>query len=177
MQQPLQINFRDIPHTPTIETYITEKINKFEQMVSSIISCHVVIGQSQKHKHQGKLYNIRIHMTVPEKVLNSVYREDENIYTAIQMSFDSLKQQLIEYRDKIQRQVKTHPERKTGSIVRLFAHDTFGFIQDSTGEEYYFGLAALHNTHFNQLKIGDKVHFVSFMGNEGLQAHRVNLIH
>lgn len=176
MQQIMQIDFRDIAHSPGLETYLTEKIDKLTKIIPSIISCHVIIGQSQKHKHQGKLYNIRIHITVPERTINSVDMEDENPYTAAQRALDSIKTQLNEYRDKIQLQIKTHPNRKCGKIVRLFPNEHFGFIQETMGDdEYYFGLGALHNTRFTHLKIGDKVHFVPNVGHEGLQAHRVSV--
>lgn len=173
MQNPIQITFRDIPHSLSVEAYIRDKIDKLEQFFNPIISCQITIEQSQKHNHQGKLYNIHIVVSVPDNVITTTLNQDENFYTAFQRAFDDCKKQLDEYTDKLKGHVKKHPLRIKGKIVRIFQDRAYGFINDNLGNEYYFGIGAVHHQNFYHLQVGDNVHFIAAMGNEGLQAHRV----
>ena len=46
MQQPLEITFRDIPHSDAIEQHIRDKVTKLQQYSNDIISCHVVVERA-----------------------------------------------------------------------------------------------------------------------------------
>lgn len=175
MQQPLQITFRDIPHSDAIAARIREKVAKLDVLYNHITSCKVVVGQVQKHQQQGKLHNISIYMAVPGKELTVSHHANENLYLAIQSAMDSLRDQLDTYRDRLHRDTKAHGERLSGKIIRLMENEGYGFITDAEKNEYYFNLTHLVDMKFYQLRVGDKVRFLPAVGNEGLQARRISV--
>lgn len=174
MQVPLQITMRNIDHSDAVEQRIREKASKLDQFSDRIISCEVVLEQSQAFRKSGMLYNIRIHVTLPRKDLVVNQNEQENLYLAIRESFDNMVRQ-IEAADRIMDgDVKHHAPLMQGEIIRLFDQG-FGFIRDSMGDEYYFNKDNLVNHTFQHLQIGMPVHFIESVGDEGLKACRVSV--
>lgn len=173
MQQPLQITIKDIENTPAIEEQIRTKADKLEQYFDEIISCHVLVEQTQKHQTQGKLFSIHIKLCVPGKELVVTRNAEENLWMALREAFNSMREQLTSYRDQMRNHVKSHPELIQGEVVRII--DDFGFIVGPDGiTEYYFNAANVVSPKFDKLKVGTRVHFIEAMGNEGPQAHRVS---
>ncbi len=101
MQTPLQITFRDIPHSDALDTHIREKAQKLEQFFSGLISCRVVVEQSAKHHQQGKPFNVRIDLGVPGSEIVVDRQEDEDVYVALRDAFDAAKRQLEDYARKL----------------------------------------------------------------------------
>jgi len=83
MQRPLQIVFRDMPQSDAVELHIKEKVDKLESFYAHIIGCRVALELAGKHQHQGKLFNVRLDITVPgsELVVNRDLHED--MYVAL----------------------------------------------------------------------------------------------
>jgi ribosomal subunit interface protein len=102
MQQPLQITFRHMASSEAVDEAIREQVKKLEHFYSRIIGCHVIIELPHHHQHQGKIYEVKVILTVPGKEL-AVTREHlsshthEDVYVAIQDAFDALKKQLETY--------------------------------------------------------------------------------
>lgn len=97
MKTPLQITFRDIPHSDALETHIREKAQKLEQIFGDIISCRVVVEQPAKHHQQGKPFNVRIDLGVPGKEIVVDKQQSEDAYVALRDAFDAAKRQLEDY--------------------------------------------------------------------------------
>jgi ribosomal subunit interface protein len=173
MQTKPQITFRDIPQTDALVDSINQHIEQLELLFDKIIACHVTIEQSQKKQHQGKIYNAKIILDVPRKQIISNKNHDEDIYVAIRDGFSHTERMLKEYRREQQGEVKAHPVENKGTIARIITDEDYGFIADSTGEEYYFHSTNVHHPDFNHLKEGDNVNFLPVVGDEGMQAHRV----
>lgn len=174
MQVPLQITIRDIDHSDAVEQRIRQKAEKLNLYSDRIISCHIVVEQTMRHKHQGKLHNIRINLTVPGKELFVNRNEQEDLYVAIRDAFDDMARKLEEETQKIKGEVKSHPELIHGRIARIFKDDDFGFIETENGDEYYFNAANVVHPNFDKLEVGTEVHFIEAMGDEGPRAHRVS---
>ena len=171
---PVQITIRDIPFSPAIETHIRKKAEKLSQFYDRISSCRVVIELPQKHKHQGKEYNIRIDITVPGKELVSTRKHDEDIYVVIRDAFKAIERQLEEHSRKRHGRVKTHDELLHGHVARIMPDEGYGFIAGVDGNEYYFSVTNVHFPTFNQLMIGDAVEYTAEPMSEGCwQAHHV----
>jgi ribosomal subunit interface protein len=176
MQLPMQIVFRDLDRSDAIETVIREKANKLDQFFDRIMSCRVTAGMIQKHKHQGKLFNIRIDVTVPgsEIVVNRDKAED--IYVAIRDAFDAARRKIEEHARRLRGDVKVHETECHGRIVRLFAEEGYGFIEKADGSELYFHLYNCALPDFDLLKVGQEVVFLEESAGDGLQANRVSLV-
>lgn len=170
---PIQITIRDISNSPTLKTHIEEKFAKLERFYNRIMSCHVVVEVSQKHKHQGKIYNVRIDLKVPRRELVVTKKTDQDMYVAIRDAFDAIARQLEEFARKRQGRVKTHEEIMHGCITRLVENEGYGFIEGADGNEYYFNDLNMHYPAFNKLTIGDLVAYIPQAMKSGRQAHRV----
>ncbi|HSW70467.1 MAG TPA: ribosome-associated translation inhibitor RaiA [Gammaproteobacteria bacterium] len=171
----VQVTFRDLPYSKALETCIQDHAEKLRQYDEQFTHCRVVVAISQNHKHQGKLYNVRVNLTVPGKEIVATRQEDEDIYVAIRDTFNALTRQLEDYLRKRRGEIKTHEALLHGFIVRLFPEENYGFIQGQDGNEYYFSATNVASKTFNQLAVGDTVGFLTESGNEGLQARRVTL--
>jgi ribosomal subunit interface protein len=171
----VQVTFRDIPYSPTIENNINAHIEDLKRLYDPIIKCRVVLKISQNHKHQGKLFNVRISVTVPRKELVVTHQENENMNVAIRDAFDALTRQLEDYVRCRRGDVKTHDLPIHGFVARLFPEDKFGFIKGTDGNEYYFSATNIASTSFDHLAVGDCVSFLMEPTNEGLQARRITI--
>lgn len=170
---PVQITIRDIPISPAIETHIRKRAEKLNTFFDRISSCRVVIELPQKHKHQGKLYNVRIDITVPGKEFVVTRKLNEDIYVAIRDAFDAIERKLEEYSRKRHGQVKTHNNVMHGHIVRILPEEGYGFIEGTDRNEYYFSITNVHYPNFDQLSIGDAVEYTAEPMNDGWHACHV----
>ncbi len=173
MRIPLQITFRNIPKSDAIEANINEKAVKLDRFYERIMSCRVVVEESQRRHHQGKLYSVRVDITVPGRELAVSRQEHEDVYVAIRDTFDATVRILEEHSNRSQREVKSHEAIPTGRIVRLFPGEAYGFIKTQDNREIYFHRNSVLNEEFGKLKFGSEVTFIEEQGKEGPQAARV----
>jgi ribosomal subunit interface protein len=115
MQTPLQIDFHNMDHSPAVEAKLRERAAKLETMFDRITGCRVVVEAPHRHSRKGKLYNVRIELDVPGKVIvaNRNGPKDhahEDIYVAIRDAFDAVTRQLEDHARVIRGEVKTHGE-------------------------------------------------------------------
>lgn len=170
---PVQITMRDIPSSPAIESLIRKRAEKLTQFYDRIISCRVVIELPQKHKHQGKLYNVKIDVSVPGKELVASRKYDQDIRIAIRDAFQAIERQLEEHSRKCHGQIKSHSDIMYGHVVRMMKDDGYGFIKGVDGNEYYFSLTNVSYPRFDQLSIGDSVEYLPETFSDGRHALRV----
>jgi ribosomal subunit interface protein len=99
MQIPLQITFRDIEPSAAIEERIRQQVAKLEQFHSRISACRVVVEAHHRRHRKGKLYQVRIDLTVPgaEVVVSRDAELDhahEDVYVAIRDAFVAARRQI-----------------------------------------------------------------------------------
>ena len=169
MQQEPIIEFRHLERTDALINHINLNLKRLEHFSSQIISCHIVVELEQNSQHKGKLFRVNITLGVPGKNLVA-HQHDEDLYALIKKTFDILELQIKEHSQSShhqhQRDLIYH-----GKIVRMI--DNFGFIEDQTGEEFYFNDKAVAHDQFHDLNIGDTVEFHEFLGDKGPQAQHV----
>lgn len=169
----VQITTRDIPNSSALENAIRKRAQKLNHFYKRIMSCRVVIEAPQKHKHQGKIFNVRIDVTVPGKELVTTHKTNEDLYVAVRDAFDAMTRQLEEHSKKRHGRVKTHADLMHGHIVRMMPEEGYGFIEGTDGNEYYFSVTNIAFPTFNQLYVGDAVEYLPEPLNDGWQAHHV----
>lgn len=113
MQIPLQITYRDMEPSEAVEANIREKAAKIEHFAENITSCRVTIEAPHKHHHKGRLFAIKLDITVPgeEVVVSRSPDQDhshEDIYVAIRDAFNAARRQLEDYIRRRRGQVKHH---------------------------------------------------------------------
>jgi ribosome-associated translation inhibitor RaiA/cold shock CspA family protein len=168
---PVQITIRDLPFSPALETRIRKLTEKFKRF--KICSCRVVVELAQKHKHQGKLYNVRIDVNVPGKELAATRKVDQDVYVALRESFNAMTRQLEEHSRIRHGRVKTHNDVMHGHVARVMPQEGYGFIEGVDGNEYYFSVTNVSYPNFQQLAIGDAVEYVAETLSEGRHAHHI----
>src|SRR4030067_1566778 len=97
METPLQITSRDFELTDAIKSEILDKAGKLDKYYERIMKCRVVVETPHRHHHEGKLYNVQIHITVPGKELVVKREPHEDLYVAIRNSFDAARRQLEDF--------------------------------------------------------------------------------
>lgn len=168
-----QVTVRDFDLSPALNTLINKRISKLDRFYNRIFGCHVIVELIQKHKHQGKLFLIKIDLTVPGKELVITKQSNEDIYVAIRDAFKALERKLENHARKRQGRVKSHDDMMQGVVRRIVKEDNYGFIEGTDGNEYYFSMTNMSHPEFNHLVIGDVVAYIPILADQGRQAQHV----
>ena len=113
MQSPLNISFRNMDPSEAIETRVREKAEKLERLYDRIISCEVVVEAPHRNHQKGKLYDVRINLSVPGDDINvgrtgPQNHAHEDVYVAIRDAFAAAGRQLEDHARKMRGDVKSH---------------------------------------------------------------------
>ena len=181
MQLPLQITFRDIPHSPAIEAAIRAKAAKLDQYYGRVMNCRVMVEAPHTHHHKGKLYHVRIDLTVPdgELVVSRNPGKDPahaDAYVAVRDAFDAAYRQLKAYAEKRRGETKGHEPPPHGRILEIYPEQGFGRILTPEGREIYFHENAVVDYDFAKLREGMEVRFAEEEGDKGPQASTVHVV-
>ena len=96
MKKPLQILFLGVEPSPAVEDAARRKADKLDQFCPDVMSCRVTIEQVNKHPHQGRLYAVRLDVTVPSRELAMDRVQHEDVYVALRDAFDGMNRILSE---------------------------------------------------------------------------------
>jgi cold shock CspA family protein len=173
-----QITFRDMPPSASVEARVREQVAELEQFYNRIMSCRVVIETPHRHHRQGRLYGVRIDLSVPGRELvvgrePSQHHAHEDVYVAIRDAFDAARRQLEDHARRERGQTKHHQPTDEGRVARLFAEPGYGFIETPDGREIYFHRNSVVDGTFESLEVGTVVHFAEEPGEKGPQATTV----
>jgi len=94
MDTPLQVTFRDLPHTPALDEKIREEAAKLQSLSERITSCRVTLERRHRHKRHGREYNVRIDLRIPEREIVVNHDHDEDVFIALREAFDAAERQL-----------------------------------------------------------------------------------
>jgi cold shock CspA family protein len=180
MQLPVQITFRGLPHSETLESYVRARATKLDTFAARIMGCHVAIEAPHQHAHSGRHYRVRVDLTVPGEEI-AVTRSpgdtiaNEDAYGAVDRAFDEAGRRLEDYVRRQRGDVKPHEHHRHGRVTKLFGYEGYGFVETPQGEEIYFHRNAVLHGAFGRMKVGSRVTFVDEMGEKGPQASTVVL--
>ncbi len=182
MQIPLQITFRDMESSAAVEARIQEKTAKLEQYYDRIMSCRVMVESPHGHHHQGRLFKVRIDLTVPdgELVVNQAHHHNdhshEDVYVAIRDAFNAMQRQLQNYVDRRRGHIKQHDAPPGGHIINLSPEQDHGHIGTPNGRVIYFHRNSVLNSGFDALEVGMEVRYTEEAGEQGPQASSVSAV-
>lgn len=99
MKLPLQVSFRGMDTSPAVEALIRERAAKLDRFHGRITGCRVAVEADHRHRHKGRIYHVRIDLTIPghEIVVGRERNEDhthEDIMVAVRDAFDAARRQL-----------------------------------------------------------------------------------
>jgi cold shock CspA family protein/ribosome-associated translation inhibitor RaiA len=181
MQTPLQITFRHMDHSETIEALIRERAAKLDASADHIMGCRVVVEPAGKHHEHGNLYEVRIDITVPGEEIAvtrepSEHAEYRNIQVALRDAFDSARRRLEDYVRRRRGAVKVLETTPHARVSKLFPDEGYGFLSTPDGREIYFHRHSVLHEAFDRLEIGTEVTFVEKTGKKEPQASTVKLV-
>jgi cold shock CspA family protein/ribosome-associated translation inhibitor RaiA len=198
MTNPIQITFRNMEPSTTVEGWIREEARKLDEFHNRIMGCRVVVELPNRRHRWGNLHHVRIDLTVPGGEL--VVKREPSLHTSIQQSreqrvvkhmelnvphrelrqaiddaFKAMGRRLQDYARRHRMQVKTHEPAPQARISKLFPSDGYGFLETPDGREVYFHGNSVLGEGFAHLRIGAAVNFVEEKGEKGPQASTVKL--
>lgn len=172
MQKPLEIAFKDLDSSDFIRNLVEERAGRLERFHPNIIGCRVVIEAPHRSAegHNPPL-GISVEVDVPNRprlVAKDVQPQRSmkgDHLAAISRAFEAIERQLEQLSDKQRGGVKFHENaRQTGSVVRLFPDQGYGFIEIAGGPELYFTRNAMADGSFDELKVGTMVQVTQATG-------------
>lgn len=113
MRSTPQIIWQNLSASEAIEANIRQHIAKLEKFSDRLGDCRVVIEVPHRHHHQGNIYHIQIHLTVPgeDLIINRqppAQQAHQDLDVAIGDAFESAERQLKEYMQRRRSEIKTH---------------------------------------------------------------------
>jgi cold shock CspA family protein/ribosome-associated translation inhibitor RaiA len=205
MEIPLQITFRNMPPSQAIEDNIREKASKLESFYDRIMSCRVIVEAPHRHHRKGKVYEVRIDLTVPggELVINrspkrlkaaksslaeppetklieshepSKHAAHADVYVAIRDAFNAAGRKLQDHARRQSGAIKVHEGPARARVAKLFPEERYGFLETSDGREIYFHGNSVLQPGFDDLDVGAEVYFAEERGEKGPQASTVRFV-
>jgi len=181
MQLPLQVTFRYMEPSAAIEAKVRERADELDRFYDRIMSCRVVVEAPHRRHRQGKLYHVRVDLTVPGGELAVTrapgqHHAHEDVYVTIRDAFDAARRRLEDYSRRQRGSIKAHTAPPRGQVSQLFASDGHGFITAADGTEIYFHRNSVLRDAFDSLRVGVEVEFTAEQGEKGPQASTVRLV-
>jgi len=127
MQIPLEIAFNNLEPSEGLRARVEDEAAKLERFYPRLTHCRVVVEAPHRHQHKGKLYAVRIHLSLPGQADIEVNRapgakqSHQDAYVAIRDAFQAARRQLQDLARQRQGKAKTHDAPPHGRVVRLFA--------------------------------------------------------
>jgi ribosomal subunit interface protein len=102
--------------SPAVEARIRKKAEKLERFHDRIIGCTVVVEAPHRHHHKGKLFSVKVEISVPgeDVVVDHAKPADhahEDVYVAIRDAFNAAVRRLEDQSRKMRGDVKAHAGR------------------------------------------------------------------
>jgi ribosome-associated translation inhibitor RaiA len=115
----VQITFRGIDHSPAAEAQVRGRIEELQQFSDRIIACRVTLGPANHGPRHGKIYHVRVDLSVPggHIVVNREPGEDhahEDLHVAIRDAFDTARRRLQDHMHRLNGVTKRHAEPAGG---------------------------------------------------------------
>ena len=183
MDVPLEIRFHGMDSSESVEARIREKVAKLEKKYSHLIACRIGVEKPHNQHRTGNVYEVHIEMSVPgtELVVSKEPHhagdryKNPDIYQAINAAFDVAERQLQQFKEQQRGEVKLHDadNQLTGTVADLRPEQGYGFLDNAQGSQLWFHENAIMGADMNEIKVGDRVHYVETMGANGPQASKV----
>jgi ribosomal subunit interface protein len=95
----IQVVFHGLDRSEAVEEQVREKVLRLSRFHKRIIKCRVVIDCPHQHHRTGRLYNVRVDLSVPgEDVVvrrqPSRKHAHEDLFVALRDAFDSARRRL-----------------------------------------------------------------------------------
>lgn len=87
--------------TPAIKDYVEEKMNALEKHVEALRHMDVEVGMTTHHHQKGDVFMCKVVAQVEGEVVR-IEREADDLYKAIDEAKDALREQLRDWKERMQ---------------------------------------------------------------------------
>jgi ribosomal subunit interface protein len=94
MHAPLRITVRGLDHSAALDDHVRERCEKLEQFYAQLIGVEVTVELSERHKHHGNRFEVRLMLRIPGNDIVVDHQHDEDVYVAVRDAFDAASRQL-----------------------------------------------------------------------------------
>lgn len=182
MESPLEVTFRNLPHTPELERLIGEEVDRLHRFAAGIVGTRVALEQEHEQA-SGSPYRIRLEVTLPPHKDLVVtrnpgdYPHNATLDSVIRNTFHVMERRIKRAAQKRRGEVKDHASTEQRAlVVRAFPEKGYGFLKTTGGRELYFHRNSVLHGDFDRLVTGTEVRFVEGMGEDGPQASTVQIV-
>jgi cold shock CspA family protein/ribosome-associated translation inhibitor RaiA len=183
MNVPLEISYRNVVKTDTIDNLIRDKAAKLDRMCDHLVSCRVAVERPHQHQQSGRDYRVRINLKLPPGHELVIVREStegvlhQRLDNVIREAFNAAQTQVRGLTAKQSGRIKRHPEQEVMGIVEnVFPEDGYGFIRAADGHQIYFHENSVLQGDFERLVRGTGVRYSETEGDNGWQASTVQIV-
>jgi cold shock CspA family protein len=179
MQTQPEIDFQGLEPSAERREKILRQIEKLEDRFGRATACRVVVKGPGAHHQTGGLYEINLHLVLPDRREVAIERTphlDERFQDLDFALHDAFKRARRRLQDQVRRmrgKVKRHETAPTAIVKKLMAEEGYGFLEAADGREIYFHRNSVEEPGFDALKPGAPVRYSEEEGREGPQASRV----
>ena len=184
MDVPPEIAYRNVEATDALKERIFAGIDRLEKVHDRIVSCRVMVEETNPGRRAGKLNHVRLDISVPDRdvVVNRDPPEhpaSQDLHQAVDEAFDKAWRKLRDIKERRrdgERPQQTRDLPPHGRVVRLLTDEKgvrYGFLTSRDGREIYFHENALAGLDYRDLEMGMEVRYAEREGDEGPQASTV----
>jgi ribosome-associated translation inhibitor RaiA len=119
MAMGVQIAFRGMTSSPSVEAQVRRKADELLQFSDRISACRVMLEAANRRHRQGTIYHVRVELIVPggKLVVGREPGEDhahEDLHMAVRDAFDAARRRLQDHMRRLSGQTKQHQQPSTG---------------------------------------------------------------
>ena len=181
MQVPLEIRYHQLDSSEAITEEIHRRVAKLEKLYSRLVACRVSVEAPHRQHQTGNIYDVHIELSVPGRdivVTNEPHRPKQryanpDLRTVLRDTFKAAERRLKEFSERQRGETKTHDVLFQGTVTQLAPEQDHGFLMTNTGSQLYFNRTSVMNDGFDDLKVGDAVHYIEIVGDTGPIASKV----
>src|SRR4051794_26060121 len=184
MERPLDIAFHGMDPSPGVETEIRQRVDKLERRYGNLVGCRVSIEALHNQHRTGNVHEVHIILSVPGRDL-AVSREPHkakdrvarpDLRGSLRDAFQAAERRLESLKGTLQEDTSgPSGSAVTGQVAQLLPGEDHGFILNNLGTQLYFHRDSVTNGAFEDLTVGQPVHYVEEAGDAGPVATKVRV--
>jgi cold shock CspA family protein/ribosome-associated translation inhibitor RaiA len=181
MQIPVEVTYKGLAPTASLDARIAEWIEKLERVFPRIVRCQVFVETLSRHHRHGGQFHVRVRLTVPggEIIASHDPGPDgahEDVYVALRDTFTAVRRQLEDFvHARLGRDVKAHAEPAHARVTFVDVEREWGRLEPGDGRQIYFHRNSVLGG-IDRVRVGDEVRFTEEAGDRGPQASTVEPI-
>jgi ribosome-associated translation inhibitor RaiA len=117
MPLPLQIVFHQLDPWPGAEAVLRERAQRLERLCPEMMSCRVVVEETQKHQQLGRPVAVRVEVHVPGHALTVNRQHDTDFKVAAREAFEAMTRRLEDLARRHREQGWEHGAPRTGQVL------------------------------------------------------------